>query len=37
MHKVRQYYPTLGTHKIIWWGPYIKGPDDTHLLDGGKA
>ncbi|MCO1659189.1 hypothetical protein KDL28_29370 [Pseudonocardia sp. S2-4] len=27
MHKVRQFYPSTGTHKIIWRGPYIKGPD----------
>ena len=27
MHKVRQYYPSLHAHKVIWRGPYIKGPD----------
>jgi hypothetical protein len=26
MHKVRQWYPRLGEHRIIWRGPYIKGP-----------
>lgn len=33
MHKVRQWYPTEGRHKIIWRGPYIKGPEDAPLLD----
>jgi hypothetical protein len=37
MHKVRQYYPSLGVHKVIWRGPYIKGPDGAPLLVGGKA
>ena len=37
MHKVRQYYPSLGTHKVIWRGPYIKGPDGAPLLIGPKA
>jgi len=34
MHKVRQWYPSEGVHKIIWRGPYIKGPDGAVLLDG---
>ena len=34
MHKVRQYYPSLGVHKVIWRGPYIKGPDGAPLLIG---
>jgi hypothetical protein len=37
MHKVRQYYPSLGSHKVIWRGPYIKGPDGAPLLIGPKA
>lgn len=32
MHKVRQWYPSEGRHKVIWRGPYIKGPDDAPLL-----
>jgi hypothetical protein len=26
MHKVRQWYPSQGQHKIIYRGPYVKGP-----------
>jgi hypothetical protein len=37
MHKVRQFYPSTGTHKVIWRGPYIKGPDGAPLLIGPKA
>jgi hypothetical protein len=37
MHKVRQWYPSEGIHKIIWRGPYIKGPDGAPLLDGDKV
>jgi hypothetical protein len=37
MHKVRQYYPSTGTHKVIWRGPYIKGPDGAPLLIGPEA
>jgi hypothetical protein len=37
MHKVRQYYPSTGEHKVIWRGPYIKGPDGAPLLIGPKA
>ena len=32
MHKVRQWHPSLGEHRIIWRGPYIKGPADAPLL-----
>ncbi|EST27470.1 hypothetical protein N566_23350 [Streptomycetaceae bacterium MP113-05] len=32
MHKVRQWYPSLGQHKVIWRGPYIKGPHQAPLL-----
>jgi hypothetical protein len=32
MHKVRQWYPSLREHKIIWRGPYIKGPADAPMI-----
>ena len=34
MHRVRQWYPREDRHKIIWRGPYVKGPPDKPLLDG---
>jgi hypothetical protein len=34
MHRVRQYYPSLGQHKIIYRGPYVKGPEDKPMLAG---
>ena len=34
MHKVRQWYPSLGTHDLLWRGPYIKGPTDKPLIGG---
>jgi hypothetical protein len=34
MHKVRQWYPSKGQHKIIYRGPYVKGPDDKPFLEG---
>lgn len=34
MHKVRQWYPSLGRHKVIYRGPYVKGPEDKPLLGG---
>jgi hypothetical protein len=34
MHKVRQWYPSLQQHKVIYRGPYIKGPDGEPLLGG---
>lgn len=37
MHKVNQWYPSQGVHKIIWRGPYIKGPADAPLLAGEKV
>lgn len=37
MHKVNQWYPSEGVHKIIWRGPYIKGPADAPLLAGEKV
>jgi hypothetical protein len=33
MHKVRQWYPSLGRHKTIWRGPYIKGPAGAPLKE----
>ncbi|PBA69076.1 hypothetical protein CKJ76_24855 [Mycobacterium avium] len=37
MHKVRQWYPSLGRHQVIFRGPYIKGPADAPLLAGDKV
>jgi hypothetical protein len=37
MHKVRQWYPKEGVHKVLWRGPYIKGPDGAPLLSGEKV
>ncbi|WP_016881385.1 MULTISPECIES: hypothetical protein [unclassified Rhodococcus (in: high G+C Gram-positive bacteria)] len=37
MHKVNQYYPKEGVHRIIWRGPYIKGPTDAPMLQGEKV
>ncbi len=37
MHKVRQWYPSLGRHQVIFRGPYIKGPADAPLLAGEKV
>lgn len=34
MHKVNQWYPSEGRHKVIWRGPYIKGPEGAPLLAG---
>lgn len=34
MHKVRQWYPTEQRHKILYRGPYVKGPADKPLLSG---
>lgn len=31
MHKVDQWFPSLGRHKIRWRGPYIQGPADAPL------
>jgi hypothetical protein len=35
-HKVRQYYPSLDAHKVIWRGRTSKAPT-APLLTGGKA
>lgn len=37
MHKVRQWYPSEQTHRVIFRGPYIKGPDGAPLLTGPRA
>jgi hypothetical protein len=37
MHKVRQWYPSEGVHKIIWRGPYIKGSANAPLLTGERV
>jgi hypothetical protein len=37
MHKVRQWYPSHQEHRVIWRGPYIKGPADAPLMMGEKA
>jgi hypothetical protein len=37
MHKVRQWYPGEGVHKIIWRGPYMKGPANAPLLSGERV
>ena len=34
MHKVRQWYPSEQQHKIIYRGPYVKGPEDKPFLEG---
>jgi hypothetical protein len=34
MHKVRQWYPSEHRHKVIYRGPYVKGPDGLPLLGG---
>ena len=34
MHRVRQWYPSEQRHKVIYRGPYIKGPADRPLLGG---
>ncbi|MEV2255971.1 hypothetical protein AB0I94_36360 [Streptomyces sp. NPDC050147] len=37
MHKVRQWYPKSQEHRVIWRGPYIKGPAEAPLMLGEKA
>lgn len=37
MHKVNQWYPSEGVHRIIWRGPFIKGPEGAPLLAGEKV
>ena len=33
MHKRNQWYPKQGVHKVIFVGPYVKGPDGLPLKD----
>lgn len=33
MHKRNQWYPKQGVHKVIFVGPYIKGPEGLPLKD----
>lgn len=35
--KVRQWYPGRQEHRVIWRGPYIKGPAGAPLMVGEKA
>lgn len=35
MHKVRQWYPSEKRHKVIYRGPYIKGPSGKPLREVG--
>ncbi len=37
MHKVNQRYPKQGINRIIWRGPYVKGPADAPMLPGRKV
>lgn len=37
MHKVNQRYPKQGVNRIIWRGPYIKGPSEAPMLPGRKV
>lgn len=34
MHKVRQWYPGEQRHKVLYRGPYIKGPEGRPMLGG---
>ena len=34
MHKVRQWYPSLQQHKVIYRGPFLKGDTSQPLLGG---
>ncbi len=34
MHKVRQWYPSLQQHKVIYRGPFVKGDMAKPLLAG---
>jgi hypothetical protein len=37
MHKTHQWYPSLGIHRVIFRGPFFKGPEDAPLLTGEKV
>jgi hypothetical protein len=32
MHKVRQWYTSEQTRKVLWRGPYVRGPAGAPLL-----
>jgi hypothetical protein len=34
MHKLRHWYHSLQQHKVLYRGPYIKGPPDKPLMPG---
>ncbi|MDQ3825970.1 MAG: hypothetical protein M3319_12230 [Actinomycetota bacterium] len=34
MHKVHQWYASKQRHRVIYRGPYVKGPDGKSLLAG---
>lgn len=34
MHKVNQWYPSEGRHKVLYRGPYVKGPEGKPMLEG---
>ncbi|MFC4945812.1 hypothetical protein [Pseudonocardia sp. GCM10023141] len=34
MHEVRQWYPTQERHRVLYRGPYVKGPADKPILGG---
>jgi hypothetical protein len=34
VHKVNQWYPSLSQHRVIFRGPYLKGPPDKPILGG---
>lgn len=36
VHPVKQWYPKEGKHKLIFRGPFIKGPKDAPLMDRSK-
>lgn len=37
MHKVRQWYPSKGSHQILYRGPYVKGPENKPMISGDTA
>jgi hypothetical protein len=37
MLKVRQWYPSTQEHRVIWRGPYSKGPPGAPLMVGEKT
>lgn len=37
IHRANQWYPSLGRHKVIWRGPYIKGPEGAPMMKGPRV